>query len=279
MNRRGWLWVIAFVTALAGPVEARDYCDRFFCLRLVESNRAVDIVAVNRTRHALLSTRLFVKLKNASTNHKEPLIFSVEPGKTKKLLNIKAKPTGPWSYRVRHLWNYGRTGVTHDKMARYLLPARPGTSQKIGQGCSTRFSHSGARQYATDIVMKIGTPVHAARKGKVIAAKDDSDKGGRSRRKYEKLANYVIVEHDDGTLAAYLHLKKDGARVEPGETVRAGQHIADSGNTGWSTAPHLHFEVFKLNNDMKWQSQKIKFLADEGYVTCPKNQVLKAKEL
>jgi hypothetical protein len=56
-------------------------------------------------------------------------------------------------------------------------------------------------------------------------------------------ATYVIIDHGDGTFAAYYHLQKDGALVAPGEKVCKGQTIGLSGNTGFSTGPHLHFHV------------------------------------
>ena len=58
------------------------------------------------------------------------------------------------------------------------------------------------------------------------------------------LSNYIYVFHNDGTIAEYVHIKKGSARVKVGDFVNQGQVIADSGNVGWSTGPHLHFSVF-----------------------------------
>jgi murein DD-endopeptidase MepM/ murein hydrolase activator NlpD len=49
--------------------------------------------------------------------------------------------------------------------------------------------------------------------------------------------------HDDGTMALYVHLNWNTIRVVPGQRVRRGEYLADSGNTGFSTGPHLHFVV------------------------------------
>ena len=51
------------------------------------------------------------------------------------------------------------------------------------------------------------------------------------------------VLHDDGTMALYVHLNWNTIRVVPGQRVRRGEYLADSGNTGFSTGPHLHFVV------------------------------------
>ena len=51
--------------------------------------------------------------------------------------------------------------------------------------------------------------------------------------------------HDAGTYAIYAHLNTNTIRVKPGDRVRRGQYIADSGNTGYSSGPHLHFAVVR----------------------------------
>jgi murein DD-endopeptidase MepM/ murein hydrolase activator NlpD len=53
----------------------------------------------------------------------------------------------------------------------------------------------------------------------------------------------VKIYHSDGTFADYVHLRYGGVLVEVGEEVRAGDVIGLSGNTGYSTQPHLHFAV------------------------------------
>jgi murein DD-endopeptidase MepM/ murein hydrolase activator NlpD len=55
--------------------------------------------------------------------------------------------------------------------------------------------------------------------------------------------NWVMVRHDDGTVARYIHLTQNGALVELGDRVVRGQAIGLSGNSGASTGPHLHFDV------------------------------------
>ena len=84
-----------------------------------------------------------------------------------------------------------------------------------------------------DFGIPIGTPVYAALNGKVIAA------GNNGRYQYGK---YVLIEHDNGLVTLYAHLSRHA--VSAGQRVETGQLIAYSGNTGYSTGPHLHFTVY-----------------------------------
>jgi len=56
----------------------------------------------------------------------------------------------------------------------------------------------------------------------------------------------------------YAHLNWNSIRVKPGDSVLAGQYIADSGNTGFSSGPHLHFAVLK-NGGLKLESVPVTF--------------------
>jgi hypothetical protein len=71
--------------------------------------------------------------------------------------------------------------------------------------------------------------------------------------------NYVLIQHEDGTVAHYCHLQKGGCLVKPGQKVATGDAIAHSGNTGFSTGPHLHFCVFKTRDGRQRVSVPVKF--------------------
>jgi hypothetical protein len=57
------------------------------------------------------------------------------------------------------------------------------------------------------------------------------------------LGNHLIIDHGDGTFAGYAHLRRGSVLVGPGGRVSAGQQIAEVGNTGSTSEPHLHFQV------------------------------------
>ncbi len=72
---------------------------------------------------------------------------------------------------------------------------------------------------------------------------EDFSRGGTHTSKLAYKANSVRVLHEDGTMAVYAHLQLESIQVHPGQPVSAGQHLANSGNTGFSSGPHLHFAI------------------------------------
>tara|TARA_B100001094_G_C18124365_1_gene768631 strand:- start:680 stop:1525 length:846 start_codon:yes stop_codon:yes gene_type:complete len=84
-----------------------------------------------------------------------------------------------------------------------------------------------------DFSAKTGTPIYATGDGKIIKVK-------RSRRGH---GNHVIIDHGFGYKTLYAHMSK--YTVKRGQKVNRGDIIGYVGNTGMSTAPHLHYEVHK----------------------------------
>jgi murein DD-endopeptidase MepM/ murein hydrolase activator NlpD len=126
----------------------------------------------------------------------------------------------------------------------YSLPFENNKKVFLIQAYDSKMSHKG--EFALDFKVKRGTKICAARNGVVIATREDSDKGGL---KPENLSdgNYISIKHNDNSVAHYWHLKKDGVYINIGDTITSGQLIGESGNTGYSAFPHLHFEV--VGND------------------------------
>lgn len=89
----------------------------------------------------------------------------------------------------------------------------------------------GTMHNGIDIANAMGTPIHAVMAGTVIDAGPASGFG-----------NWVRIKHDDGTVTVYGHMSTIDVTV--GQDVHAGQKIAGIGNEGFSTGPHLHFEVY-----------------------------------
>jgi len=147
----------------------------------------------------------------------------------------------------------------------YCLPFSKGNKFLVGQTLNGP-THKGANRFAIDFTMPIGTPVHAARTGRVIQVVQTFDQRGQVEEMLTQ-ANRIVIQHDDGTLAIYAHLDKDGSTVKVGQFVKVAQLIGYSGNTGFSTGPHLHFEVFHTTQHGQ-ESISLSFhTADESFVS------------
>jgi len=90
------------------------------------------------------------------------------------------------------------------------------------------------RHTAIDIANHVGTPLYAANDGTVIFAGWSNGYG-----------NNVVIDHGDGMKTRYAHASRLFVKV--GQSVDRGEEIAAMGSTGWSTGPHVHFEVM-VNN-------------------------------
>ncbi len=138
--------------------------------------------------------------------------FSVIPLKNKGLLEwpIKLKEDGGTGKITQH---YGNTPYSNS-----LYKGRP---------------HNGL-----DIGVPIGTPVYAALDG-VVMRVDNNDKNSWARYQYGK---YVMIKHDNNLATLYAHLSRP--IVSNGQQIKKGQLIGYSGNTGYSTGPHLHLGLY-----------------------------------
>jgi len=98
-------------------------------------------------------------------------------------------------------------------------------------------AYSGKGHNGIDFGAPVGTPIKSALSGTVIGYGDTD--------KYPKCYSYgkwILVKHDNGLSTLYAHLSL--IRVVEGQRVGTGDLIGYSGNTGYSTGPHLHFTVF-----------------------------------
>ena len=133
-----------------------------------------------------------------------------------------------------------------------MLPPVAG-AYRISQGFNGDFSHNKlANRYALDIALPVGTPLLATADGVVVAAVDHHVGGGLNA-KYRGKANHLRLRHADGTMTLYAHLDTGSLKVKKGERVRAGQVVAASGHTGYSSGPHLHLAV-QVNNKGRMES-------------------------
>ena len=167
-------------------------------------------------------------------------------------------PVAP-TVRYRYVYLPGDPAARHAGGVNYRAPFAAGASYPITQTYPDSLTHlTRDSMYAVDIAMPVGTDIVAARGGIVFDVASTNFKGGPDVDQYADLANLVRILHDDGTYAVYAHLNWNTIRVQPGDRVKTGQYIADSGNTGFSGGPHLHFAV-QRNMGMRVDSLPIAF--------------------
>ncbi len=143
----------------------------------------------------------------------------------------------------------------------YVLPFPPGRTYTLFQGyCPPNPTWGHHNWFAYDFDLAIGDTVVAARAGEVVAVVERFVDGTRVPGE----ENLIYVEHDDGSIAAYVHLTRAGALVIEGDVVAQGEPIGLSGDTGNSSGPHLHFHVFHAGGFTRHYSLPISFRNAHG---------------
>ncbi|MGR8930997.1 MAG: peptidoglycan DD-metalloendopeptidase family protein [Gammaproteobacteria bacterium] len=202
--------------------------------------------------------------ENAIATPPLPQRFVVGPGQSGDLFDVRGEEqTRPWRFTLQYRYMIGPPLTDYFASDSYLPPIAPGERFPISQGFGGEFSHQDAQNhYAVDIMMPIDTPIYAAREGVIMEVQDDFYKSG-TLQAYAKMANSIRILHDDGSMAVYAHLQLEKAQVHQGLRVKAGELIAYSGNTGFTTGPHLHFAV-QVNQDMRLVSVPFRFMGING---------------
>lgn len=263
--------VALFTLALlvAGPIAAQEELVTVFSES--RDDRSVVLRASSAHIIPVYLTVNVPRLINMEPDAELPYGVQLEPGSQGVEL-FTLSPTarqGRIGYSVSYSYARGNPETAdHDDGFRYLVPFAHGDKRRLSQGFGGRFSHYGENEYAIDFEMPEGTPVFAAREGIVAEVKEDSRVGGTSAS-YSDDANYILVMHDDGSFANYVHLRYGGAEVESGDRVSAGALIGYSGNTGRSSGPHLHFDVRIPTREGRMQSIPFLLRGADGEALAP----------
>jgi murein DD-endopeptidase MepM/ murein hydrolase activator NlpD len=239
-------------------VQVRKVTSDEYASLIVENHRAYDVTVAVR----ILGRNVQVTRLTPETAGYAGL------SQTEAVRLCAADPEKPWHWQYRFTWIKGRLNARHDNETLYVLPFEKGRSFRVTQSYGGRLTHRDHDKYAVDFGMREGTKVCAARDGVVVDLMESSEVGGPDR-KYKDDANFVSIAHDDGTIGEYLHLERDGVLVEIGDKVKAGHPIALSGNTGYSTVPHLHFGVYSPRDVHRLQSHAITFTTVQGDISKP----------
>lgn len=248
------------------PAEPREMVS----LRRVGSEREPTYVFFN---HYHGPAELEVHLAEARNVRTEPALPArfVLPGQAERyLVELRAVDARQgFRYRLGYALVPGPPTMALPTDLDFYPPFPAGLAFPISQGLDDSATHSTPdSEFAVDIAMPEGTPVLAARAGVVMDLEDGFHAAGKQQQRYMNRANHVRILHEDGSMAVYAHLQADSARVGPGMRVPVGTWIANSGNTGFSSGPHLHF-VVQLNTGMTLTSLPFRFRLRGGRVLSP----------
>lgn len=221
----------------------------------------LQIVADNRFFAPMQVSLDFESIEGVDYPHPDDDLKWVVPARSQLVLLDLPLIGGvnPPSVEYQYFYVPGDPAAEPDNSVSYRLPYAVGTAYTVSQVYPAVTTHRARDStYAVDFAMPIGTDVVAARDGIVFDVAANNFKNGTDAGRYSSLANLVRILHDDGTYAVYAHLNWNTIRVRPGDRVVAGTYIADSGNTGFSSGPHLHFGV-QHNAGMRVASLPLSF--------------------
>jgi len=256
-------------------LKSEPVAPRIFIERVVSEQRAV-LRAVNECLCTVEFGLQVLNPRNVVVSESGEIRAVLPPRSDKTLVEIK--PTGLGAPNFKEDWMYvvGAPGTQHRPARPYRVPYSVGQAFRITQAYPTAITHvTPGSRYAIDIALPDQTAIVAARSGRVINVAHKNFRGGVQPTMLDE-ANFVEILHDDDTVAMYAHLHWDSIRVHPGQMVSRGEYIADSGNTGFTTGPHLHFSVTR-NAGLKGESVAIVFAGpNDAPVTPQTGMMLKA---
>lgn len=244
------------------PAWKRDEdCREDLCVIREQRGDELAYLVENR-RSDTVSLQFRMRPQNVRFGVPFPYLVVVPPaGTVRAFEGVVTDPIGAWSSGVSWRWAAGDAEARHNNGYVYTLPYDVDRAYRIDQGYNGAFSHRG--KYALDFNLARGDAVRAAREG-IVVATEAGYGDGKPEETYRDRSNYVHVRHADGTLGVYTHLERGTIAVRPGERVRRGQLLGQSGNSGYSSGPHLHFEVRRLTPDLTTETVPVRFQTARG---------------
>jgi murein DD-endopeptidase MepM/ murein hydrolase activator NlpD len=117
---------------------------------------------------------------------------------------------------------------------------RPFITQEYGPTAFAQYAYRTKFHNGVDFRAPLGTPIFAALDG-IVKWSDNNDRGTSRWTKYQ-YGKYVFIEHENNLSTLYAHLSRFA--VQKGQSVKRGDLLGYSGNTGYSYGPHIHFTVY-----------------------------------
>ncbi len=236
----------------------------------IKTKNGFDIYLENHTYYDVSIQLKAVKLVNMSSSEPLPYLGSFPAQSRTKILKFTIQdPHQASQFQTLYSTTMGRVNPDYDKNYLYALPYERGKSHQLTQGFNGEQTHKGQSAYALDFKMDEGTKIHAMREGVVVALEEKQTEHGFSPE-FANKANFIVIQHDDGTMAMYGHLQPNGVKVRLGQKVYKHALIGLSGNTGYSSGPHLHVHITAIK-DLSSGSTSVPFvfLTQDGRIETP----------
>jgi len=264
---------LLLLVALSGLIAcpARASCPSEWLNIVEQANDGQVILSARNPSQVPITFTMDIDYQRLTPSREPTFTETLAPGESRAVISLQRRNEnreGRYWYTTK--CSIGNKNADHDDSVIYLMPYETGKSYRVLQGYGSSFSHKGLETYAVDFNMREGTPVRAARAG-IVADVEESHSRGCWEDGCGRFANYIVIVHEDETTGEYYHLQKNGALVEPGDYVTAGQQIGLSGNTGHTTMPHLHFGVYRADDWGREQSIPVRFITADGIVDRPRS--------
>lgn len=245
--------------------DAEEQCEEHYCLLLTKGSGSAEYSIRSKSKVSY-SYEFSFSGENVDFSPSATKLFALKPGETLDLVKISAiDRTQGFQWKLQSKAQIGSFEATPDKAHVYTLPYESGEKFRVDQGYFGTFSHNttAMNNYALDFNLPTGTNIVASRAGTVIDVVDNFTESGPDPALAEK-ANRVMVEHDDGSIANYVHINTNGSKVSVGQQVEVGDILALSGDVGFSSGPHLHFAVMSLSKELEFVSFATDFKTEVG---------------
>ena len=262
VSMRAWWWLAAAMLALSIvtlPAFAASTDD--VRLRLESANGGWLAWADNRLAGPV-EVRLVSDNRNVIGEPALPARATVPAGGSALVARLRLAETARFKPLSLHLDTVPGSVNARARDYEYAFPLRT-RDLRVEQGWGGRYSHADPENhYAVDFAAQPGTPVLAARDGLVMQVERDTrEAGGSANGGPDRDGTLIRILHGDGSMAVYAHLQ--AADVRTGARIHRGQRIGMSGNSGFSTGPHLHFAV-QVNRGMRLESIPFRMFSDAG---------------
>ena len=221
-----------------------------------------DVYGTNRLRGPVEVSVSFKQSRSLSTEPRFPMRRVLNAGERVRLAKIDATARDA-NFSLQMQSVPGDPRASTDKRL-YDFPFRQNVKWKISQAFHGGFTHQDEQnRYAVDISVPVGSAILAARSGVVMQTMGGFERAGTNSEKYSERSNIIRILHEDNTMGLYAHLKPGGIMVREGQRIKSGQLIGYSGNTGYSTGPHLHF-CLQINKGMRLVSIPFRMSGPNG---------------